>query len=614
MNLFRFSLTATVLTGSLVAQTVCPSATPATLLGPIDVDAVTGVGLNYGVEFAGGEFFVTGAAASTTGPFDVFVLDANGNLLRSFPQPAASQPSALGLLDGATDSVSLFFGNENGIFAFDRNGAPRTRIFAANGAQFPTFPITGPALATLGTYRALAYDPNGNSGNGSFFAGDLGDDILEIDLAGNVLRTIANGGQWSVTGLAFVDGLTFNARALWVNSSTTGDLAAIDLATGLEADVSMPLGIANGGGLCRGSDADLVSLDQGAPDTLTGTEIPAYLTSPLRMLTGVDGVLTPTASTATTLNSSLQWDLDAPPGTPYAYLWNVAPQSSLCGTFFQFLQRPDQLAFGGLKEWESITDFTIPTSIIYLLEPASAGSPVSAPTLSLMGQTGALGNVPDGLMRLQAVYADLNAPNLLNPVRVSPPAYLTLDSTPRNGVTVATEGVNSFNADTTRGFFQISSISPDPMKAITSVTLDFTVNLSVMEFDTDQIGMADIFESGNSSVVGCVGTYRNASDILTGLDFSGLNTMPATPCNAGALSGFFGSNPTLSDSWQTLRFEFDQGTFFNGAMFEFDADTDGGGVDGASMAGLVVTVTFADGSMASGTLASVGGNRAEVTL
>ncbi|MHC5064015.1 MAG: hypothetical protein ACYTG5_15880, partial [Planctomycetota bacterium] len=50
-----------------------------------------------------------------------------------------------------------------------------------------------------------------------------------------------------------------------------------------------------------------------------------------------------------------------------------------------------------------------------------------------------------------------------------------------------------------------------------------------------------------------------------------------------------------------LDFTFSADTFLNGAKFEFDVDTDGGpGVNGNSMAGVLVTVEFKNGSISTG--------------
>lgn len=115
-----------------------------------------------------------------------------------------------------------------------------------------------------------------------------------------------------------------------------------------------------------------------------------------------------------------------------------------------------------------------------------------------------------------------------------------------------------------------------------------------MVWDQDSTLGGERFDAGNSTIAGCVGTYRNGSDAVTGLDFS--VSLPS-PCDPLARTGYQGDD-------KTLDFLFAGGLFADGATFEFDCDTDGGlGVTGADMVGLQVTVTFMDNSVRSGALA-----------
>lgn len=176
------------------------------------------------------------------------------------------------------------------------------------------------------------------------------------------------------------------------------------------------------------------------------------------------------------------------------------------------------------------------------------------------------------------------------------------------GLTFNADGTNSFNSVTTAGFF---SLENNTTLDITALTVDFSVNLPGKEFDTDQTGMADRFDGGNSAVAGCLGTYRNGSAAATGLVFAGT---PAAPCDATANSGWIGSNPlgTVND-FETIDFTF---TDFNpGETFEFDVDTDGvGGTNGGAMAGTVITVTLSDGTITSGSLALVSATLSSLAL
>ena len=111
-------------------------------------------------------------------------------------------------------------------------------------------------------------------------------------------------------------------------------------------------------------------------------------------------------------------------------------------------------------------------------------------------------------------------------------------------------------------------------------------------FDADEFGMFDFFGAGNGTVYGCTGTYRNGSDVASGLIYAGTDIInwPTNylPC-ADALraldmmgnpidpkSGFKGSD------WaggglrhpRIVEFNFTPGKFA-GMTFGFDADLDG---------------------------------------
>lgn len=599
MTPIRLSLAAATLTGSLAAQ--CP---PERLeFGPIDCDAATGVGLNLGCQFLNGEIFVSGAAGSASGPYTIFVLDTSGTLLRSFAQPAAIT-SGFGLRDGATDGTNLFFGNEQGIFAFDVNGGAVTTIEATNGTQTPSFPITGPGLATNGNYRGLAFDPDGDGGNGSFFTGSFGTDILEIDLAGNVLTTFTNGGQWSAYGLALV------GNELWVNDDGPGNLVAIDKRVGLLNGKLLRAAVGVPGGLSTGPDDSLVWVSQGTPDQIAATGMPLFATPAYDMLTGVDGVRDASISEINTASATFSYDLGAPPGTMYQAYLNAFPESVLCSDTRDVLGWRFEPLLQGLRNFYAASLFSAPSTPKYAEFPGVAGAPIVLTAPPLVASV-----VPDGLVRVQALYLDMSGPPEIIPVRTSTEGLWNLNSLPPVGVTVAADGGNSFNRRRASGFWSITNNSTDPNQAITKVVLDFTVNFATQEFDTNQTNMRDLFEGGNSTRDGCAGTYRNGSDVATGLVYDGSNTEPANACDPTANTGWIGTNPGNSaGDWRTLEFNFVGGAFVNGATFEFDADTDNEGISGDAMAGLVVTITFADGSTRAGALAVSGGERAEVSL
>jgi len=579
-----------VLVGGLVAQSPC---TPR-----VDVEAANSIALNLGVQYLNGSFYVSGTADTTLGPWSVFEVDPNtGTMTNSFAQPGIS--AGFGLRDGATDGTNLFFGSENGIVGFDVMGNDIATIDTANNPAAPFTTITGPALVALGTYRALAYDPAGNGGDGSFFCGNFGSDILELDLAGNVLNTLTNGGQWSAYGLAYDS----TNDTLWVNDA--GDdvtLIEIDANTGVATGRSTITVFGAPGGLSFGVDGNqLIALTQSTPDVVETLEVPGTL----QLLTGVNGGPLSRLNKFLRVNdTSVELSIDgtSPAGIVFTSL-STTPDSLVC---------PDVLPpFGTvLRNWSLVAPFTNPSNLVDLVIPLAPGQTVSYPNSVVTG------NLPDGPMRLQGAYIDSTVAGPLQ-IRATNDVLVDLDSTPLVGIVASADGANSFNSDTTSGFFQVVNNSTDPNKAIVEMTFDFSANLPGVVFDSDQTGMADAFWNGNStSGAGCNGTYRNGSDVTAGLDYAAAQinlANPACQANPSENSGVEGTNGS-GPSFSTLTWRFAGGQFYNGVVFEFDCDTDGTGTDGAAHAGMIVTVTLLDGSVISAPLTVAGAQRAEAQL
>ncbi|MCA8941881.1 MAG: hypothetical protein KDB80_04910 [Planctomycetes bacterium] len=166
-------------------------------------------------------------------------------------------------------------------------------------------------------------------------------------------------------------------------------------------------------------------------------------------------------------------------------------------------------------------------------------------------------------------------------------------------VLVESVGLDSFNHDTSAGFWRVTNGPGNPN--IVGLRFDWLASgMPILPvFDTDQREMGGRFDGGNSLLPSCSHTYRNGSEVVTGLVYPGTMT---SPCDAAATTGWIGTNPgpSLGD-FRTLDFLFTG--FEAGETFEMDIDTDGGGNSGGAMAGLVITVTFADGSSRTGSLA-----------
>lgn len=561
----------------------------------IDAGAVTGDGLLLGVAALKGEIYVTGAGTTPT----VYVLDSQGALVRTFPQLATS---TFAWRDGATDGESLMFGWEAGIDVVDAQGVPVQTVQAANGPQtLSANPIAGPGLAAIGNYRAVAYDPTGNGGNGSIWTASFGSDLLEIDLDGNILQQFPNTGGWSIYGLAWDP----HMGVLLANSiPNAGDIGVIHPSSGTVTGISFPrnqVGSAQGGlsvvyepSHPGGGRFDVIGLDQAASDTITRYRIHLH-THPLRsgykearLLTGFNGgPLDDSPIKPMTPGGTIAWEVrsDSDPVLERArtfVLMNAGPDALVNGTPVRGLNVP---------EFVALTHFTMPPGTPVTWKTFT-DEPLEIPT--------PMGLANGDLIRIQAVTVN---PSGLAAFTATNQLFFEYDAT---RIVVTASGSNSFNSNTTSGFFRVEHRFGSP---IASVEFDWVNSSnpaqSTMRFDTNQTGMADVFDAGDSTVGGCQGTYRNGSDASTGLVYDAANTAPTSSCavSAGANTGWIGANMGTTGDYRTLTFRFAPGQFTS-RTFEFDVDTDGGaGIAGDDMAGMVVTIVLEDGSMLNGELA-----------
>ncbi|MBK8977013.1 MAG: hypothetical protein IPM29_13950 [Planctomycetes bacterium] len=579
-----------------------------------DLDPTTGSRGHVGVAFLQGEIYVTtaGRGATQAPPHSVHVLGPTGQLHRTFAQDPSTAATLIGWRDGTSDGRSLMFCSELGIHVVDRVGQRIGTILAANGPRtLPAQPIAGPALAALRGFTAVAFDPAGDAGNGSFVVGQGTAPLYEIDLGGGVLRTFANADGLDVTGLE-LDG----CGQLWAWArAADGAIVELDRVTGratgrsiaLERGVLQPGGLALALGLDfrpAGDDLLLVRRTVSGPaaDRLEARSLGDFrsVCAPWTLVSARDAEQPdPSFKVLGRLDRTLSVTALGPRPAPVALWLDAGPAALVCGDVTA--ASPALLA---LHSFFVLTPFSTPSGPAVTFG-ASSNTPIALP----LG--GVVGVLPDGPLRIQALALDAGVPPVYVPLVATNEAEFELDRALVVGVTVTADGLDSFNGDTSRGFFRIENRATVPGRSIVRLELDVTTTpvpgMITLEFDTDEIGMVERFDAGNSTAIRCPGTYRNGSDVATGLVYDALN-QPAAPCALGGNSGFVGRNaiPGLPGTFQTIEFRFAPATFFGGALFEFDLDTDAGNGDaGGDMAGIVVTVDLLDGSRHTGVLARV---------
>lgn len=254
-------------------------------------------GLTNGFIYTSGR----GLGPVATPPHTIYTWDNTGSVT-TMQQPAASNATTWGYRDGASSILGqVFFGWDGGIDVYDADpttGAltPATNLLA--GVTTALTPLAAGAPGTItstavaGTHRAIAFNFFGNNAAGSFFVGNFANDIYEIAADGTVLFQFPNTNavQWSCYGLAIDDkgdGDETN-DTLWINASpNAGKLVeyTIDRAnsvlvpTGLEIERNQPataqggLALVPGGLDGRGCGFDLLGIDQGTPDAMTGYRV-----------------------------------------------------------------------------------------------------------------------------------------------------------------------------------------------------------------------------------------------------------------------------------------------------------------------------------------------------
>jgi hypothetical protein len=141
-----------------------------------NVTDMTGDPFLQGVEFAWGEYWISGSGGGSNYTF--WRYDTEWNELSSFPQPVSQ---TLGVRDMAFDGDYLWVGDRDSILCLNQSAQVVRRI---PGPHNPN--------------RALAY----NSNTSMMYVGDRLADVVEIDPAdGSVIQTLTN--SLDIKGMAF---------------------------------------------------------------------------------------------------------------------------------------------------------------------------------------------------------------------------------------------------------------------------------------------------------------------------------------------------------------------------------------------------------------------------
>ncbi len=269
--------------GSWAFGTSIPCATLGeTTFGPINVGAPTPRAGQLGVGFLNGVYHVStrGTDVSPFTPHAVLRFDSTGAFLGEYPQITQTNTSAWGYRDLATDGTFLYAGWETGVARHNADGSGGTLVF------------NGTAPGGVGIWRALAYDPTGDGGNGSFWTCNFGSALVEVRKSNfTMIRSFPNLDNWSLYGLAkdpcgdFLWGYSSPNQGFVVQiSTTTGRQTGVRFfpecvpGTGVfpthpGCQIQGGLSGVPGGAGGSGNFWDLVSLGQATNDSIIGHKV-----------------------------------------------------------------------------------------------------------------------------------------------------------------------------------------------------------------------------------------------------------------------------------------------------------------------------------------------------
>ena len=251
-----------------------------------DMQGQTGSNGHLGIQYLNGIYFASARVIPVVGgrANQLFFFDSTGTLSGQVDQIAGAITDAWGYRDGASDGTSLYFGWGGGVARHNADGT-------LSGLQ-----IGGAAPGGVGTWRALAHDPDLDGGAGGFWTQSFGSSLITTDLSGVLLTNHGNLSATSLYGLALANGRLYG-------HSTGGDIVEINrndgtligtifnVASSFTAFSSQGgLSEVPGGGFGSGNFWDLAAVAQGTPDEFAVFELLVPAPGALALL-GIGGLL-----------------------------------------------------------------------------------------------------------------------------------------------------------------------------------------------------------------------------------------------------------------------------------------------------------------------------------
>jgi hypothetical protein len=188
-----------------------------------------------------GHYWVSSRAPGSTGRHKLYKFGPNGALVATFDQLTSYAASATpgfgpwGLRDLAYDGVAHIYGGAENTSTGSIVSAFNVLTGQWDSTKDWVAPASGPTIV-----RCLAYDPNGDNGNGTMWTGDFGANIVEFKRDGTILRSMPSAQLVSQNQTASFYGAAYDPvrRTIWWFSQGGSSRAANLRVVGFEMDTS----------------------------------------------------------------------------------------------------------------------------------------------------------------------------------------------------------------------------------------------------------------------------------------------------------------------------------------------------------------------------------------